>query len=246
MALAYADFGHQPNALRAELAAAGIAESQVSLVRTAVHRKSVADNALTIDAIDTLYRDDGVDTYVIASGDVNFLPLAQRLRGGGKRVVVIGVPDCLSAALANAADDVEYVATPRPRLAAEMGADDRRLVRFLLWMDSRWGERSFVGVCAYLCNPSSPTGVPLSVDEARTLLNGYLAGDLLRNVAVEGDGPHRHMLTVNTDHLWARTVIAEGFNTGRPRHRSNGTIRRAGMAPPRTVTVAMEAALAVA
>lgn len=246
VAQAHADFGHQPSTLRTDLAAAGIGESQVALIGTEKRHKSVADNKLTIDAIELLYRDDGVDTYVIASGDVNFLPLAQRLRAAGKRVVVIGVPDCLSAALANAADDVEYVAMVHPSLADDMTADDRRLVRFLLWMDSRWGERSFGGVCAYLSTPSSPTGVPLSGEAARTVINSYLAGDLLRSVPVEGDGPRRHILTVNTDHPWVRTVIAEGFNTGRPRRRSNGAIRRDGMAPPQAVTVAMEAALAVA
>lgn len=52
--------------------------------------KNFADLSLTIDAMDLLHREDAPDVFVLATDDVDFLPLLCRLREAGKEVVGLG------------------------------------------------------------------------------------------------------------------------------------------------------------
>lgn len=50
--------------------------------------------------------DDGIDTIVIVTRDADFLPLIQKAKERGKRVVVAGMDSGFSTAIQNAADEV--------------------------------------------------------------------------------------------------------------------------------------------
>ena len=72
---------------------------------TVVCNKS-ADVALTIEAVKL---SDKVDTIVICSGDIDYLPLVQYLKSSGVRVELAVVKNSLSGELAKHVDGIYYI-----------------------------------------------------------------------------------------------------------------------------------------
>jgi len=70
--------------------------------------KNSIDLYLSIDAMKTLYTQPSVQTFVILTGDRDFIPLTNSLRQSGKRVVVIGVEGAASTHLAQSVDEFLY------------------------------------------------------------------------------------------------------------------------------------------
>ncbi len=70
--------------------------------------KNASDIRLVIDAIDLLYSSP-VDTFVIVSGDADFVPLVNKLRSSGKMVVGAGREKSTSATLVKACDRYYYL-----------------------------------------------------------------------------------------------------------------------------------------
>ena len=62
---------------------------------------------LVVDAVETLIDGYSFETYVLVTGDRDFMPLVQTLRKRGKHVVGVGVRHATSTSLANLCD--EYV-----------------------------------------------------------------------------------------------------------------------------------------
>ncbi len=85
--------------------------------------KNASDIRMAIDAIDLLFSSP-VDTFVIVSGDADFLPLVNKLRSSGKMVIGAGRQKSTSATLVKACDRYFYldqheksdeVTKPRPK-----------------------------------------------------------------------------------------------------------------------------------
>lgn len=89
-----------------QVAAAGF-ELQSS-VRLNQMSKNVADMQLTVDAIETLIDGYSFSTYVLMTGDRDFMPLVQALRKRGKHVVGVGVRHATSDSLAELCDQYIY------------------------------------------------------------------------------------------------------------------------------------------
>ena len=70
--------------------------------------KNASDIRLAIDAIDLLHASP-VDTFVIVSGDADFLPLVNKLRSSGKMVIGAGRQKATSATLVKACDRYYYL-----------------------------------------------------------------------------------------------------------------------------------------
>lgn len=70
--------------------------------------KNASDIRLAIDAIDLLFSSP-VDTFVVVSGDADFLPLVNKLRASGKMVVGAGREKSVSATLVKACDRYYYL-----------------------------------------------------------------------------------------------------------------------------------------
>ncbi len=84
--------------------------------------KSSSDMAMMGNIQETLGRDADTQTYVLNTGDADFVPVVETIHAHGKRVVVIAWRSCLSAALRKAADEViclEDTLSSRQRDAAE-------------------------------------------------------------------------------------------------------------------------------
>src|SRR3982751_212619 len=96
--------------------------------------KNGADMRLVIDALELCYAREHINTFVIASGDSDFCPLAYKLRENDKLVIGLGVKEATSPLFVKACDEFIYLKPPattktaarrdRPRKSA--GSDGRR------------------------------------------------------------------------------------------------------------------------
>src|SRR5688572_29519064 len=75
--------------------------------------KNGADMRLVIDALELCYARSHIDTFVIASGDSDFCPLAQKLRENDKRVIGLAVKEATSPFFVRACD--EFIYLPKER-----------------------------------------------------------------------------------------------------------------------------------
>lgn len=109
---AYADWSAEVNAgYRQQLV--GRAVDLVQLFPAAAYGKNGADIRLAVDAVEDMFRLPDLTHVVIAAGDSDYIPLAQRCKRLGRYVVGIGVAGSSSRALAAACDEfVTYDALP--------------------------------------------------------------------------------------------------------------------------------------
>lgn len=90
--------------------------------RTGRPIKNSADMNLCIDAMRTLFTMPALKTFVLVTGDRDFIPLVHAIRQHGKDVVIIGVGGAASSHLAQSADEFIFyehlvgktIATPTP------------------------------------------------------------------------------------------------------------------------------------
>jgi len=71
--------------------------------------KNGADVRLVIDALELAYLREHIDTFVIASGDSDFCPLAYKLREIGRVVIGMGVKEATSPLFVKACDEYVYL-----------------------------------------------------------------------------------------------------------------------------------------
>lgn len=109
---AYADWSADVNAgYQQQLV--GRAVDLVQLFPAAAYSKNGADIRLAVDAVEDMFRLPDLTHVVIAAGDSDYIPLAQRCKRLGRYVVGIGVAGSSSRALAAACDEfVTYDALP--------------------------------------------------------------------------------------------------------------------------------------
>jgi len=70
--------------------------------------KNSVDIHLVIDGMGSLYGYPNIHTYVLVTGDRDFIPLVNAIRQHGKRVIVIGVAESTSSHLAQSADEFVF------------------------------------------------------------------------------------------------------------------------------------------
>jgi uncharacterized LabA/DUF88 family protein len=90
--------------------------------------KNSADMRLVIDALELCYAREHIDTFVIASGDSDFVPLANKLRENDKYVIGLGVKQSTSPIFVKACDEFLYLKTEGGRGRRDEGgrAEGRR------------------------------------------------------------------------------------------------------------------------
>jgi uncharacterized LabA/DUF88 family protein len=71
--------------------------------------KNGADMRMVIDALELAYQREHVDTFVIASGDSDFCPLAYKLRENNRTVIGLGVKMATSPLFVRACDEFLYL-----------------------------------------------------------------------------------------------------------------------------------------
>lgn len=88
--------------------------------------KNGADMRLVIDALELNYAREHIDTFVIASGDSDFCPLAYKLRENDKTVVGLAVKEATSPFFVKACDEFIYLKPPSHRGGEETHARSHR------------------------------------------------------------------------------------------------------------------------
>jgi len=73
--------------------------------------KSTSDVAMVGSIHESLDYDNGLDIYVIGTGDADFTPLVESIRNQGKKVVVLAMEGSLGNKLRQAADEVRFLDT---------------------------------------------------------------------------------------------------------------------------------------
>lgn len=71
--------------------------------------KNAADMRLTIDALELCYAREHIDSFVIASGDSDFCPLAAKLRENDRYVLGLAVKEATSSMFVKACDEFIYL-----------------------------------------------------------------------------------------------------------------------------------------
>jgi len=77
--------------------------------------KNGADVRLVIDALELAYLREHIDTFVIASGDSDFVPLAAKLRENDRTVIGMAVKESTSPLFVKACDEFIYLRGPGQR-----------------------------------------------------------------------------------------------------------------------------------
>jgi uncharacterized LabA/DUF88 family protein len=77
--------------------------------------KNGADMRLVIDALELCYLREHIDTFVIASGDSDFCPLAYKLRENDRIVIGMAVKESTSQLFVKACDEFIYLRAPGQR-----------------------------------------------------------------------------------------------------------------------------------
>ena len=120
MMKAYADFTEHPNYMTRALQVVGIDAIQTPVTRTPVNKpsgpiervKNAADMSLALDAIIQAVeadKDEKVKIFLIVAGDKDYIKLATLLRNKfGQRVIICGVPGCVSRDLEQAAGESDH------------------------------------------------------------------------------------------------------------------------------------------
>jgi uncharacterized LabA/DUF88 family protein len=81
--------------------------------------KNGADMRLVIDALELCYAREHIDTFVIASGDSDFCPLAYKLRENDRTVIGLAVREATSPLFVSACDEFIYLKPPARKGAPE-------------------------------------------------------------------------------------------------------------------------------
>ena len=89
-----------------DLTRAGVEMQHV--VRTGFNSKNAADMHLVIQAMDCMLHYPNIDTYVIVTGDSDFLPLITKLKASGRHVVGLGPQGAISTILQENCDGYIY------------------------------------------------------------------------------------------------------------------------------------------
>ncbi len=71
-------------------------------------KKNAVDVQVAIDTIECLYANPQISTYILITGDRDFIPVVNSIRRQGKRVIALGVAGATSTSLANLVDEFIY------------------------------------------------------------------------------------------------------------------------------------------
>src|SRR5512147_3283038 len=87
--------------------------------------KNGADVRLVIDALELCYLREHIDTFVIASGDSDFCPLAHKLRENDRTVVGMAVKESTSPLFVKACDEFVYLRAPGQQRRRDHGGKEK-------------------------------------------------------------------------------------------------------------------------
>jgi len=187
VANAYADFSEHPDWLRRQLDVAGIAVRDVPLRRyqtNGVERfKSTSDLHMVMDIMETVLDRPKVTTYIMMTGDSDFIRVVTWLRNRyRKKVVIAGIPGSTSRDLIAAAGYEDPIDAPSPGPIDE----GELIIRIVKMMHERKPPLGFWTVKMLHQWTNDPrNGIPGTSSQHYDAIGAMLRDGLLRQVVVD-------------------------------------------------------------
>jgi uncharacterized LabA/DUF88 family protein len=117
--------------------------------------KNGADVRLVIDALELAYLREHIDTFVIASGDSDFCPLAYKLRENDRTVIGMAVREATSPLFVKACDEFIYLRTAAKRRTESGKAEKERPKEKVIPEVAREAVSSILSRATAPVNPSA-------------------------------------------------------------------------------------------
>ncbi len=222
-AAAYADFTEHPTTFRRTLEVAGILPRDIPKRNTGSPKSSAA-MVMLMDIIDCLLDRPDVNTYVLMTGNSDFIRVVTRARHRfGKEVIVAGVPGTVSQDLIDSADDLVPLVTERKssitrvypkheeeyvELPAGISETEAKLVRLIDYLQRNRPYMTFSFIHSYAVNPAGR--LRLSDAEASQVLDQFVENGLL--IPYEKhleDGRVVVNVRLNYDHPLSRQLLSQ-------------------------------------
>lgn len=207
VAFAYADFSKHPDQYKRRFEAAGISRVDVPLrTMPGGKEKSSADLIMLLDVVDTVLDRPQISTFLLMTGDGDFVRISARLKNRfGKTVVISGVPGTISSDLVESASFSDPLEIEERRL----GDAEARYVRLLGWIDEHWETTTFMNIARYIAGSRRPLG-PVGLEDAKAALNSLVRFEVLRQELVDlEDGGVTRAIRLNRAHPFVQQVLAE-------------------------------------
>ena len=188
VAVAYADFNEHPDWLRRQMSVAGIRVQDVPLRRYQTNGservKSSADLHMLMDIMETVLDRPKVTTYIIMTGDADFIRVVTWLRNRyRKRVIVAGVPGSTSRDLIAAAGDEDAIEAPPPPGPVDEGDLIIRIVRMMHLRQPPLGFWTVKMLHQWTNDPRN--GIPGTSSQHYDAIGAMLRDGLLRQTVVD-------------------------------------------------------------
>lgn len=226
LANAYADFTEHPEFYRRKLEVAGISPRDIPRRSPDVAHKSSSDMAMLLDIIDCLLDRPTVTTLILMTGDSDFIRAVARARYRfNKKVVVSGVPGCVSNDLIAAADindpifEDGWTAIVREPIAAgktyptldtsefpNLQQAEIKLLKLIEYLDRTRPYLTFLFVKTHALAPSNQVELtPMQVD---MILTGFKERQILVEEIRDMDGRTLRLLHFRREHPEVQMALA--------------------------------------
>lgn len=226
LANAYSDFTEHPEFYRRKLEVAGISPRDIPRRSPDVAHKSSSDMAMLLDIIDCLLDRPTVTTLILMTGDSDFIRAVARARYRfNKKVVVSGVPGCVSNDLIAAADINDPIyeegwtplvrepvtnGKPYPSLDTSEFPDlqhaEIKLLKLIEYLDRTRPYLTFLFVKTHALAPSNQVELtPMQVD---MILTGFKERQILVEEIRDMDGRTLRLLHFRRDHPEVQMALA--------------------------------------
>ncbi len=124
--------------------------------------KNGADVRLVIDALELAYLREHIDTFVLASGDSDFCPLAYKLRENDRTVIGMAVKEATSPLFVKACDEFIYLRPPgQRRAAAASGGKEKERPREQVIPEV--AREAAAGILAKATAPVNPSAIKAAI-----------------------------------------------------------------------------------
>ncbi|HET7752741.1 MAG TPA: NYN domain-containing protein [Anaeromyxobacteraceae bacterium] len=123
--------------------------------------KNGADMRLVIDALELCYLREHIDTFVIASGDSDFCPLAYKLRENDRTVIGLAVKESTSPLFVKACDEFIYLRAPGGRRRGEGAPKEREKPKEKIIPEV--ARESVAAILSRAADPVNPSAIKAAI-----------------------------------------------------------------------------------
>lgn len=123
--------------------------------------KNGADVRLVIDALELAYLREHIDTFVLASGDSDFCPLAYKLRENDRTVIGMAVKEATSPLFVKACDEFIYLRPPGQRRQAAGGGKEKEKPKERVIPEV--AREAAAGILSKATSPVNPSAIKAAI-----------------------------------------------------------------------------------